>query len=383
MPLKLPEGGRRSGASTPRGRGRGRGRGRPSYRGRGPGRPPKSESEEMIIFEDGEMKGIKMSDITQEDFLDSVDVDGSYDTSNTYTPPIVKRGRGRPKKVQNSPVSSTEVKPSSPNDLDSAVNIVGAFLSEENVSDIKVESDSEHPLLAGPRRSSRAMRGLGRLSKYFKLPGESTSEEEGTDGGEGEDEDGVRPTRKRFGIAMAASLRKAALDDLTSPAMKKRKTYTPTRPQKPDSKVSINISNDTKAETVTTIVSKPSGQLKGQGQGDLSDSINSKSFTIGGNTLTVTVQAMEGGEEVALGAGGDRKEVKVVTFEKPVVMEKEKLEDMNEAEEGEATVPEVDQASPRAGMVGPDVESESPKKYIVITKGDTTTAYEIPADFQV
>ena len=200
VPLKKTESYRGSGS-----RGRGRGRGRPA-KSRGRGRPPKLARTDFQEDID-DLTGLK-----SDEFIPG-GKDGFIDLLSGESPSPVKRGRGRPRKNTSNPLGYMVLE-----EEDSTVeNMENVLSTDKLVKDETLEPPFSDP--SGPRRSSRAIKGF---SKYLRLPGEEVSDEEvGTDGLSQEEEE-LKP-RKRYGVAMAASLRKAAMDDLTSPAVKKRK----------------------------------------------------------------------------------------------------------------------------------------------------------------
>ncbi|CAG5130426.1 unnamed protein product [Candidula unifasciata] len=296
----------------PRGIGRGRGRPRGSHArmvrtgsGRGPGRPkrvfPESETEEepgskvaKIVADDGEeannQAGMEsFSEVAENGSGDTVETSNKEEEAEEINV-VEKKRRGRPRKTKaeipedSSVVDTSEV---SPNKFDT------------------IETPLVYESFQRPRRSARAFRGLGKLGKWLKYPGEASSDEE-TPVGESEEDERVKPVRKRFGVAMAASLRKAAMDDITSPVPRKRAVASLKSPSRDfgDAAAVKNI----KAENV-----------------ELSSIENSS-----------------------------------------VLQETAKADDMI------STVSVED----------PQTE-ESPKKYIVVTKGDTTTAYEITESLEM
>ena len=230
---------------------------------------------------------------------------------------------------------------------------------------------------------------MGKLGKWFKYPGEGSSGDEATEEEPKSQEDVKTP--KRFGIAMAASLRKAAMDDLTSPAVKRRRSTAPRSP-----------AVFTKAETIKPV----------QNHNLATSSLNTESMKKAPSEVSVapviTIDPQTKDKEFT--------KTKMVTFDEDIDF----LTDSPTEAEPIATSVETAIVSPAVVMssavatattismplatatttaevvgvvegvtqanasvtVQNDDESESPKKYIVITKGDTTTAYEIPASFQ-
>lgn len=331
VPLKI--GDYKSYSMGLRGRPRGRGRGRPrgsharmvrTGTGRGPGRPrrviPESETEEepsakiaRIVSEEGE----EASDVNNQASMQSFSEMSSANVAENGTGDLMetsnrgeeaeevnvveKKKRGRPKKIKAEIPEDTSV-------VDTSQK---ATIKSDITDTPSVDGASQRP-----RRSARAFRGLGKLGKWLKYPGEESSDED-TPIGESEDEDRVKPVRKRFGVAMAATLRKAAMDDITSPVPRKRPT--------------ANLTN------VKSQIS------------DVGDATAKKNTTEKENATAENIS------------------VESVSIEKAVVLE----EDMK----NDNMVSEVSVEDPQA--------EESPKKYIVVTKGDTATAYEITESMQV
>ncbi|XP_059171073.1 uncharacterized protein LOC131952446 [Physella acuta] len=233
VPLKIGE---YRNYSLPRNRGRGRGRGRGRPRGSGgarilrggtgrrPGRPRRSslmateseneeengmkkqvedEQNENKIEIPDEMKNVKSDCVKDLASVESeqTEVKTPVQLVPEENKPTEKRRRGRPRKIH---VETPEEAP--------------IAISPKKSPELSI---LDTPVLDGerPRRSARAFRGLGKLGKWLKYPGEDSSEDEAVGSSE---EEGVKLPRKRFGVAMAATLRKAALDEITSPVSKRR-----------------------------------------------------------------------------------------------------------------------------------------------------------------
>lgn len=327
VPLKIGDYKSYSSGLRGRPRGRGRGRGRPrgghvrmlrTGTGRGPGRPRRifldSEMEDESSFKkartDEEIEKEEVNNEVEETAADVSQSDSGMigittnDTSGTLlykdeesegANVVEKKKRGRPRKIK------TEFSVDS-----SAADMLQKSPEKSDVSDTpQVDGSSLRP-----RRSSRAFRGLGKLGKWLKYPGEASSDEETPQADSEEDEERIKPVRKRFGVAMAASLRKAAMDEITSPIPKRR------------------------------VITNPMG---------------SKSQNM--NSLDSPVKKVGSTENIKTN----------LNFERPVVLEETMKGD------NMISIMSTEKSQP--------VE-ESPKKYIVVTKGDTSTAYEISSSVQ-
>lgn len=327
VPLKIGEsygsGGRRG---RPRGsgklRGRGRGRGRPrrhpkmitvTAKGKETMLSPPSnddDEDEYSLLEDAELcaEPIKVSSNSELDAEEASTASSSPMKTETF--PTSE------KKAKFEPFSEGDIAAESP---------------EKPIPTAEKTLSSSRP-----RRSRRSIAGLGKLGKWLKYPGEESSDEETSSAQEG----GNKLGRKKFGMAMAASLRKAARDEMTSPTQR--------RVKKVDS--STVIKTLTSSGTVIE-VKKPKA----------SESPKS----------TVVLSSAQSSTDLATALQGAKK---ILNFATPVSTSSgKKMVLLVSKDKQPGSAAENDNNTAYLPLT-----EDSPKKYIVITKDEESKAIAVP-----